>query len=202
LATNGQFLPSAVTGVTLGLAHPCFGQTIAMRRETLERIGGFAPPFASLLAEDHAIGEAVRRTGGRVAIPPFTISHACAETTFSKFAAHELRWSRTIRAIDPAGHLGSLLIHPFALALVGILFSGGAAWSWPLAAAALLVRLALNLRTDRVLARSHDDLWLLPLSDALAFALFVASFCSSRVTWRGSDFSVDGNGRLSSLSAK
>jgi ceramide glucosyltransferase len=185
-----------VTGLALGRARPCFGQTIAMRRETLEKIGGFAQ-FAHHLAEDHAIGEAVRRVGGQVAIPPFAISHACVETSFAKLVAHELRWSRTIRAVDPAGHLGSALIHPLAFALLAVLLSGGAAWSWPLAGAALIVRLALKLQADRVLRQPRRDLWLLPLSDLVSFAIFGASFFLTRVTWRGFTFNVDGNGLLS-----
>ena len=196
MATDYQFLPSAVAGLALGLARPCFGQTIAMRRETLERIGGLSA-FAHHLAEDHAIGEAVRAGGGTVAIPAFAISHACAEASFARLAAHELRWSRTIRAVDPAGHLGSALVHPFALGVLAVVFSGGAAWSWPVAAAALVARLALKLRTDRALRRPVRDLWLLAPWDLVSFALFLASFCSRRVVWRGTGFEVDRSGMLS-----
>ncbi len=198
MATNYQFLPSVVMGLALGRARPCFGQTIAMRRETLERIGGFAP-FVHHLAEDHAIGEAVRLTGARVAIPPFAISHACAETSFSKLVAHELRWGRTIRAVDPVGHLGSALIHPLAFAVLALLLSRFAAWSWPLVVVALIARLALKLRVDHVLRQDRRDTWLLPLWDLVSPAIFVAGFCSRRVTWRGSRFTVDGRGLLSAV---
>ena len=58
--------------VTFGLARPCFGQTIALNRATLEKIGGMEQ-FADHLAEDHALGEAVRRSGYRVAIPSIAI---------------------------------------------------------------------------------------------------------------------------------
>ena len=196
MATDYQFLPSVVMGLALGLARPCFGQTIAMRRETLEKIGGLAQ-FVHHLAEDNAIGEAVRMIGGKVAIPPFTISHACVETSVTKFVAHELRWSRTIRAVDPMGHLGSALMHPLAFGLLAVLLSGIATWSWPLAVVALIIRLALKLRSDHVLRQPHRDLWLLPLSDLISFAIFVASFWSTRVTWRGFSFNVDGNGLMS-----
>jgi ceramide glucosyltransferase len=196
MATNYQFLPGVAVGLALGRARPCFGQTIAMRRETLEKIGGFAP-LANHLAEDHAIGEAVRGIGTQVAIPPFAVSHACVETSAAKLVAHELRWSRTIRAIDPAGHLGSALTHPLAFALLGVLFSGAAAWAWFLAGAALAARLALKLRVDRALREPVRDLWLLPLWDLLSLAIFTASFVSRRVTWRGHRFSVDASGMLS-----
>jgi ceramide glucosyltransferase len=195
-ATNYQFLPGVVTGLALGMARPCFGQTIAMRRETLERIGGFAQ-FVHHLAEDHAIGEAVRMIGEKVVIPPFTVSHACVETSATKLIAHELRWSRTIRIIDPIGHLGSALTHPLAFALLAVALSGGAAWAWPLAAAALLARLALKVQSDHALRQERRDLWLLPFWDIVSFWIFVASFFSTRVIWRGFSFKVDGDGLLS-----
>jgi ceramide glucosyltransferase len=201
MATNYQFLPSVLIGLALGLARPCFGQIIAMRRETLEKIGGLEQ-FAFHLAEDHEIGEAVRRAGGAVAIPPFVVSHACVETSFTKLVSHELRWSRTIRTINPAGYLGSAMIHPFAFALLAVLASGGAMWCWALAAGALVIRLALKLRLDKMLRQASRDLWLLPLSDLLSLAIFGASYISTHVTWRGFNFIVDSNGLLSRVEDK
>ena len=195
-ATNYQFLPGVVTGLAFGMARPCFGQTIAMRRETLEKIGGFAQ-FVHHLAEDHAIGEAVRMIGEKVVIPPFTVSHACVETSVTKLIAHELRWSRTIRTINPVGHLGSSLMYPLAFALLATALSGGAAWAWPLVGAALLARLALKVQSDHALRQAHRDLWLLPFWDIVSFLIFVASFFSTRVIWRGFSFKVDGDGLLS-----
>jgi len=195
-ATNYQFLPGVVTGLALGIARPCFGQSIAMRRETLERIGGFAQ-FARHLAEDHAIGQAVRATGQTVAIPPFAVTHACVETSAARLVAHELRWSRTIRRIDPVGHIGSVLMYPLAFASLALAFSGAAEWAGWLVAAAVAARILLKLSSDRALRQPHRDLWLLPLWDLGSFAIFVASFLSSRVIWRGISFNVDGDGLLS-----
>jgi ceramide glucosyltransferase len=195
-STNYQFLPGVVTGLALGIARPCFGQTIAMRRETLEQIGGFAQ-FARHLAEDHAIGEAVRATGLTVTIPPFTVTHACVETSVGQLAAHELRWSRTIRRINPLGHIGSIVAYPFALALLAFAFSDASEWAGALVVAALAARVVLKWRADRALRQPHRDLWLLPLWDIGSFGLFVASFLSSRVIWRGFSFNVDGDGLLS-----
>ena len=73
-AIDLHFLPSVLVGVTAGLAQPCFGSTIALRRETLEAIGGFAA-FNDQLADDYAIGAAVRRLGLRSAIPPMLVGH-------------------------------------------------------------------------------------------------------------------------------
>jgi ceramide glucosyltransferase len=194
-AIDNHFVPGVITGFTLGLAHPCLGPTIAMHRTTLEKIGGFEQ-FAHHLAEDHAIGRAVRMAGEKVAIPPFTISHACDEASAAELVQHELRWSRTIRTIDPAGHLGSALMHPFAFAMLAVALSGAAAWSWPLAVVALLSRFWLKLRSDRALRQPHRGLWLLPISDIASFGIFLMSFLSTRISWRGFTFKVDGDGLL------
>ena len=47
-----------MVGMALGLAKPCFGSTIALKREALNAIGGFEA-FANQLADDYAIGAAV-----------------------------------------------------------------------------------------------------------------------------------------------
>ncbi|HTI19100.1 MAG TPA: bacteriohopanetetrol glucosamine biosynthesis glycosyltransferase HpnI [Trinickia sp.] len=201
LNINYHFLPSVMTGVALGLARPCFGQTIAIRRATLEKIGGFGQ-FANLLAEDNAIGEAVRKIGEKVAIPPFVVSHTCEEPTAAALAAHELRWSRTIRAVDPIGHIGSVVTHPLPLALLALLLSGGARWSWPIAAAALFARCTLKVFSDIAVREPRRDLWLLPLRDIASFTILIASFFSSHVVWRGTRFQVDRNGFLSPVQDK
>ena len=65
LSIDTHFLPSVVVGTALGLAKPCFGSTIALRRETLAAIGGFGV-LSNELADDYALGAAVRRLGLRV----------------------------------------------------------------------------------------------------------------------------------------
>ena len=78
----------------------------------------------------------------------------------------EPRWSRTIRIIDPIGHLGSSLMHPLAFALLAVALSGGAAWAWPLAAAALLARLALKVQSDHALRPIMSSITILPAERA------------------------------------
>jgi ceramide glucosyltransferase len=60
-------------------------------------------------------------------------------------------------------------------------------------------RLVLKLLADRALQQTRRDLWLLPLWDIVSFCIFVASFWSSHVIWRGFSFKVDGDGLLSAV---
>ncbi|RQR26032.1 glycosyltransferase [Burkholderia sp. Bp9143] len=194
--TNYHFLPGVITGLCIGRARPCFGQTIAITRATLERIGGLAR-FAHHLAEDHALGEAVRQIGARVVVPPFVVGHACVDDTFATLYAHELRWSCTIRAADRIGHAGSVLMHPVPLALLALLLSGGSAAACGLTVAALAARALLMVKTAHAIGASlRGALWL-PFVDLLQFLIFVSSFFSSHVVWRGTRFRVDREGLLS-----
>src|SRR4029077_19213297 len=118
MGTSYTFLPNVLLGTSLGLAAPCFGSTIALRRETLEEVGGFAA-FADHLADDYEMGRAVRGKGYTLAIPAMGVGHTTAEDSFRDLFRHELRWTRTIRLVNPAGHLGSFVTHGFAIALLG-----------------------------------------------------------------------------------
>src|SRR4051794_26825736 len=82
LAIDVQFLPNVVVGTALGLAKPCFGSTIAFTWTALAELGGFET-FKDDLADDYAIGEALRAAGQEVAIPSFSIGHTCVDTELS-----------------------------------------------------------------------------------------------------------------------
>ena len=85
LGTDWHFLPSAALGEAMGQARGCYGATMALRREVLERIGGFAA-LADLLADDHALGEAVRRLGLRVVVAPSLPVHMAHEASLRDLA--------------------------------------------------------------------------------------------------------------------
>lgn len=191
-----QFLPNVITGVSLGMATPCMGSTIALRRETLARIGGF-DAFGATLADDYAIGAGVRALGLRSVTAPAPVAHSCTETTLGEVFRHELRWARTIKGVDLAGHAGSVVTHPVPLALLAVLFTGFSPLAVALLVTAAVARFLLSVAIDRAVGRRGRLLWLLPLRDMLSFSIFVASFLGQAVEWRGEKFHVSTNGDLS-----
>ncbi len=189
-----HFLPGVAVGLGLGLAKPCFGSTIALRRETLRAIGGFRR-VADDLADDHALGAAVRALGLKVAIPNFTVGHACADRQVGDLVRHELRWQRTIRQIEPMGHVGSALAHPFAFACLAFIAEPSLA-AIGFALAAFLMRAGLLLAVRRAFGVDRKAYRLLPLRDILSFGVFVASFFGRGVSWRGHRYDVAPSGAL------
>lgn len=200
MAIDYNFLPSVIFGMKVGLAKPCFGSTMALRQSTLVRIGGFQA-FANQLADDNAIGEAVRAIGLKVAIPPMVVTHACAENRLTDLITHEIRWSRTIRLVAGAGFAGSVITHPLPFALAAVLAHHGSGVSLAVLAATILARLWLRNVVDQAvgLQGRSSRWWLLPIRDTLSFIVFCATFFVGKVTWRGRQFVVGADGTFAAV---
>lgn len=194
LAVDAHFLPNALVGLRTGLANPCFGSTIALTRQRLAEIGGFAA-FADHLADDYAMGDAVRACGQRVEVSTMLVAHGCAESSFPELWSHELRWARTIRAVDSLGYAGSLVTHPLAWALIAAV-TGAPEFGGALAALAIACRIVLLRAVSRTFELAPPPYWLLPARDLLSFAVFVWSFCGTDLTWRGRSYRMQADGRL------
>ncbi len=190
-----HFLPNVLTGLSLGLAEPCFGSTVALRRALLDEIGGFKA-FAEYLADDYEIGRAVRAKGYHVAIPNMTVRPSCSENGIGEWLAHELRWARTLRVVAPAGHVGSVVTYAIPLALLGTILSGFTLFPLGALATSLAARAALKWRIDKIFGGEGGPLWLLPVRDVLSFGVFLASLFGVSVEWQGERLRVKQDGAL------
>jgi ceramide glucosyltransferase len=193
MSINLQFLPNVIAAVSLGAARPCFGATIALRRETLAQIGGFSAA-ADELADDFALGRAVRALGRQVVVSRFTVGHVCFERDFRSLWARQLRSARTIQTIDPVGYIGTIFMHPLPLSVLAAALGIGS--SLLLISAALICRISLSSAIQRACQLPRPSYWLIPVQDALAFAVFVTSFFGSAVEWRGKAYRVAPDGAL------
>jgi ceramide glucosyltransferase len=128
-----------------------------------------------------------------------TVTHACTERSLADLVAHELRWARTIRTIDPVGFAGSIVTHPLPLGLVSAAASGFSPAAATVLLVALACRAALLYQVDRSLGVQDRRWWLWPVRDVLSFIIFLATFFGRSVTWRKRRFRVEPNGMLSSL---
>lgn len=195
LGIDWQFLPNVLVGLRTGLANPCMGSTIALRRETLERIGGFKA-FADKLADDYEVGRAVRAQRLEVAVPDMVVGHSCTERSLAQTFRHELRWARTVRLVDPLGYAGSVVTNPLPFAIAAVLLDHGGAVSLVLLGAVLACRAAVQIQVQHVTGGSRAWLLLGPIRDLASFGVFLASYVPGRLDWRGVRFGVDGQGRM------
>lgn len=195
LHINIGFLPQAVVGDALDRGDCCFGATMALRRSTLEAIGGFGV-LADVLADDHVLGEAVRKRNEKVVLSHCIVDDVVVERTLAGLFRHELRWARTIRQVAPIGFVGTIVTQPVVVAAFAVAL--GSLRVIPLAM--LVVAAATRGLTAFSIYQSLEippkKLWLLPFRDLLSFVVFVTSFFSRSVKWRNHKFRVNRGGSL------
>jgi len=190
-----HFLPNAIFAAASGLAMPCFGSTIALRKSVLQEIGGFEV-FRDRLADDYEIGRSIRSLGYELAYPTVVLGHTCPEASAAELFDHELRWARTLRSINGLGHAGSIITHVVPLAVIGSLLLGFSYSAVTALGAAVSARLIQKHQVDKHLGRKGPSLWLLLARDIMSFAVFVSSFFAKQVGWRGLRYDVDTRGAL------
>jgi ceramide glucosyltransferase len=191
---NHVFLPGAVLARAMG-RQDCLGATMALRRTTLAEIGGLAA-LADHLADDNVLGQLVRARGLAVALAANVPATTVGERSLRALFRHELRWARTIRALEPAGFAASILQHKLAWALAGLAVAPGwasgaffaAIWAGAALAAAGTVR---NLDTRLKGLAISTPLWLLPLRDLMSAAVWAVAHAGTRVEWRGHSLHAD-----------
>lgn len=190
------FLPNAILGRTLGLAKPCFGSTIALSHTVLDEIGHLKA-FSHHLADDYEIGRAVRRLGKAVNLPPMIVKHLFHEPSLASLFTHELRWARTVKQIDPAGYIGSLITNPLPLAMIATAALRFSPQSLALVMVILGVRIACKLAIDRKTGVPAGPWWLIPARDLLSVVVYGVSFTADTVGWQGRRYRVDRSGAIS-----
>jgi ceramide glucosyltransferase len=194
LQINYSFLPGALVGDWMRVGGGCFGATLALRREVLERIGGFGR-LRHELADDYRMGSAVRDLGLAAVLSPYIVENRISEPSLASLWRRELRWARTSRMMAPGGFAGSVVTHTVAMSVLAALVFEPIAGAGLLAGSVLL-RWGAAAAIARWLDLPRDGLWLLPLRDVLSFAVFVGSFCGRNVSWRDQFLRVEPGGRV------
>jgi ceramide glucosyltransferase len=195
LFINEWFMPSVWVAAVFGSRSFAFGATIAVRREVLSAIGGFNS-VADQLADDYRLGEMTRRLGLRTVLSDLMVETCVVETSFAELVRHELRWLRTIRALQPAGYFFCFITFGMPVAALGALLAGGASSAVGMLVITALARVMLHSKVNKLSAVSH--LHVLPIRELLSLGLWAWSFATRRVHWRDDRYRVrrDGSAQL------
>jgi ceramide glucosyltransferase len=197
---NEWFLPSVLVAHSLREISFCFGATMAVRRDVFDAIGGF-DRLAPYLADDYMLGKLVTEHGYRVHLSSYVVENIVVEHGFKALFAHELRWARTIRTVQPLGYAFSFIMYVTPLAIVAGLLDeftvDTGIFVLGYLAIAMVLRVLLHFVARRALGVSHGPSpWLVPVRDVLGFLVWSASFFGHDVTWKDQRFSVDRTGHL------
>ncbi|MGA7342499.1 MAG: glycosyltransferase [Terracidiphilus sp.] len=177
------------------------GPTMAFRRETIRRMGGFRVT-ADYCADDFILGNETFKLGQEVVLSHHAIDHIVLNSSFPDSMKHQVRWMKSTRFSRPKGHFGTALTFsmPFgiaawaAAACIGHPWWGMALFCWSVA-----TRLALAVAAGRLVVR--DTSWfgllaLYPLRDLMGFGFWAASYMGRRIVWRGQVYEMLPGGKM------
>jgi len=189
--------------VSAGLREMRFGlgATIIVRRELLEKIGGFNR-LAHFLADDHMLGRLISDHGYKVILSGYVVENVINEKSLGTLFRHELRWARTVRTVEPLGHAFSFFMYGIPLALFGALMIDVTvdleSFGIAIIALAVILRGWLHFTVSKKLGLKPGDrsFWLIPVRDTFSFVVWGASFFSRKIDWKDMTFTVSNNGLM------
>ncbi|MHA7684794.1 bacteriohopanetetrol glucosamine biosynthesis glycosyltransferase HpnI [Cupriavidus sp. PET2-C1] len=168
------FAPSVRIAHAGGSRSFSFGATIALRRDALAAIGGFEA-LSNRLADDFWLGELVRRQGLETVLSDEMVTTDVTESRLVDLWAHELRWMRTIRSLNPAGFAFTFITFTWPMLAL-------AAWISP--QPLVLAAVVMGGLARSFLAGGLGATLMAPLRDTLLLVEWAVALAGSQVRWR------------------
>ena len=197
---NSWFLPSVLISKLIEPIKYCLGATMVVRRDLLEKIGGFNA-LSNYLADDYMLGKLVSDLGYKIHLSHFIVENIVEEASFKDLIKHELRWARTLRRVEPVGYAFSFLTDTMVVSLIAALtiYLNTSHIDWALIPILVvtIARTILHYRTASISGSdSASSILLIPLRDCLTFCIRVLSFTGNSIQWRNNSFNVDQAGLI------
>jgi ceramide glucosyltransferase len=194
--TAGVLTVNLLEGMKFGL-----GPTIALRKDSIGKIGGYAA-VREYLSNDFVVGNFIYKAGYQVVLSYHVVDHVSPSMTFRKMWERQLRWAMGTRYSRPKGHLGTGLTFAVPYGILGLFAAsmlGHPLLGVVLFAAALLNRMVECWVVGWLAARdpvAQRAVLLYPLRDLHGFIIWCASYLSKRSLWRDNNYELLKGGRL------
>jgi len=194
--TAGVVIVNLLEGMKFGL-----GPTIALRKDSLARIGGYEA-VREYLSNDFVVGNFIEKAGFEVVLSSEVVDHVSPKMSFRRMWERQLRWAMGTRYSRPKGHIGTGLTFAVPYGILGLVAAallGHPLFGVGLLAAALVNRIAQSwivgwwAAGDPVARRAAV---LYPLRDLHGFVIWCASYLSKRSLWRDNKYLLLKGGRL------
>jgi ceramide glucosyltransferase len=198
LTLNADFITNVLFAHASGASRFCLGASAAIRRSTLEEIGGLEA-LSDYLVEDYEMGRRVWESGKKVAIVPYFVDTTVDLKSPSAWWNHQIYWDQNTRAARPFAFFSTALIRSVPFAFIFALMRMGD----PAGLAVLTGAVGIRLITAAVIlgwglrdSEGARSLWLLPFRDLSSLATWMLAFTKKTTVWRGASFILTKDGRL------
>ena len=173
------------------------GPTIATTRARLNGFGGYAE-LENRPADDLLVGRLIAEQGYEVVLLNYSIETVCDYASLGDLLHKRLRWIVVMRHMRPWGHLGLLLTLGLPWSLAAVAMHPSAAVAAGYLGGYLVLRIAMTWIIG-IHGLRQSGLWkqmpLIPVWDAVSFAIWLTSFGRNSIRWRGAEYYIR-DGRL------
>jgi len=168
------------------------GPTIATTRQHLASFGGYES-IDSRPADDLLVGQLIAEQGYKVELLPYCVDVVADYGSIGDLLQKRLRWIIEMRSIRPWGHFGLLFTQGLLWWAFAILIST----SWQQVASYFALYMTARIAMSWIIGvhglKRNDvwsKLWIIPVWDAAALCLWVASFLVDTFRWRGGVYQI------------
>jgi ceramide glucosyltransferase len=194
LGNTADFAPGVLVAWMFGGRRLDFmlGAVMAVTKKHLAEIGGFES-LVDYFCDDYELGNRIAARGRRIELIRLPVDIVYPHESLGEAFHHQIRWNLSIRFSRPAGHFGLLFTHGLPWAILGLVLAHSWVATFFFVGGYALLRYEVALGTaargmrDQLVRRK---LWMLPLRDAFAFIVWVASFFRQTIRWRDQQFYV------------
>ena len=187
-----DFYPGIVVAWQLDGVKFALGPTIATTRARLAEFGGYER-IENLPADDLLVGRFIAEGGHEVRLIPYTIQTVADFHSLRDLFLKRLRWIVVMRNMRPMGHLGLIFTFGLPWSLLAAALAPAPAIAVAFLAAYFGLRAAMTLQVAAWGLKQRvplQSLALIPMWDAMAFAIWLVSFTRSTIRWRDRDYYI------------
>lgn len=200
VAINADFWTNVLQARRLGGLRFALGAVMALRRDVLERIGGFES-IRDLLADDYWLGRKAFEIGERVEICPIVVNLCHDQEGWRQVWSRQVRWARTIRVCQPIGYFASILNNITFWTLLWLAVTHHP-YRWIIAGGCLAARLAMAMDNQRRLLQGWRHIrwfWMPWVKDLVQVVWWALAFTGRTVRWGDRRYRIGKGGRLIEL---
>ena len=169
-----------------------FGQTIVMTRQANAAFGTYRVN-ENKPADDLLAGRMVAEQGYEVKLLPYVVKTVADFNSMRDLLYKRTRWMTVMRLMRPWGHFGLILTWGLPASLLAIALRP----TLPVAAGFLGAYAVLRIAMAGLIGvyvMKQKRIWrkipLIPVWDAVAFGIWLASFTRTTIRWRGVDYTI------------
>jgi ceramide glucosyltransferase len=170
------------------------GQTIVVTRKSVASFGGYET-IETRPADDLLVGRLIAEQGYEVKLLPHTVEAVADFESLGDLLYKRVRWMTVMRGMRPWGHLGLVFTWGLPWALVAVAVHPTVPVAVAYLGSYLLLRIAMTWMIG-VRGLKESNIWkkmpLIPLWDATAFLIWLASFGRKTIRWKGIDYYIRG----------